>query len=120
MIITAEFFVPQRLARAKFDIIDPNTKSIWVLKSRDHLLHRPHIADQIIKLLQTNLKSSLVGLEDSLIIGTVQQQLENGFPQEKVLSIMRSEYFPGNTTLVLSSGGGVVMHRKEYGIDGVD
>ena len=47
-ITTAEYWVRYKRAKERFATLDPDTKSSWAAKSREHLLRRPPMADQII------------------------------------------------------------------------
>ena len=65
-VTTAEYWERHKAARLEYDTLDDDTKELWICTSRAHILKQPHIADQIVTMLQQNPKRSWLGLEEDL------------------------------------------------------
>ena len=65
-ITTKEYWERHDVARAKYRKTDDETKTLWSLRSRQHLHRQPNIKDLIMAALDVNPKRSWLGLEHDI------------------------------------------------------
>ena len=65
-ITTKEYWERHNAARDEFKIADGDTKSLWLLRSRQHLHRQPQISSLILAAVDRDPKRSWLGLESDI------------------------------------------------------